>query len=79
MEIVGSTEKKDTNCTRRPDYYVGGGGFLRGVSDRRMPRPDQATREPKKLPARKEEKASLKKLPDRSHASGKTPAGNRAT
>jgi hypothetical protein len=28
-----------------------------------MPRPDQATREPKKLPARKEEKASLKKLP----------------
>jgi hypothetical protein len=28
-EIVGSTEEQDTNCTRRPDYYVGGGGFLR--------------------------------------------------
>jgi hypothetical protein len=50
--------------------------FAQGVlSDRRMPRPDQATEQPKKLPEREEETASLKKLPDRPHAPWQKPLG----
>jgi len=42
--------------------------FAQGLlSDRRMPRPDQATEQPKKKPNGKEEKSTLEKLPDRTY------------
>jgi hypothetical protein len=52
------------------------GSFAQGaLSDRGMPRPDEATEQPKKLVERKEETASLKKLPNRPHAPWQKPLG----
>lgn len=85
-EIVGPAEKQrqavGTILTvMYVIMYVGGDPFLARelLSDRRMPRPDQATKRSKKQPKRNGEKTKLKKSPGRTYdPRAEWPLGNRA-